>query len=39
MSPGGSEMENWKKVSPNDGDSEVSLEEQAENLRDRVDKS
>jgi len=39
MVPGGSEMENWKKVNPNEGDPEVSLEEQAENLRDRVDNS
>jgi hypothetical protein len=39
MSPGGSEMENWKKVNPNEGDSEQSLEEQAGNLRDRSDKS
>ena len=37
MTPGGDEMENWKKVNPNDGDTEKSLQEQAENLKDRVD--
>ena len=36
MKPGGNEMENWKKVNPNQGDSDPSLEEQAENLRDRA---
>ena len=36
MEPGGSEMENWKKVNPNDGETDLSLDEQAENLRDRV---
>jgi hypothetical protein len=39
MMPGGDEMESWKKVNPNDGDTEQPLEEQAQNLRDRVEKS
>jgi phage terminase large subunit-like protein len=37
--PGGDEMESWKKVNPNLGDTEESLQEQAENLRDRVENS
>ena len=39
MSPGGSEMESWKKGNPSEGDAEESLQEQGENLRDRLDKS
>lgn len=39
MMPGGDEMESWKKTNPNEGDTEESLQEQAQNLRDRVENS
>ena len=37
MMPGGDEMENWKKVNPNDPDAEQDLQEAGENLRQRVE--
>jgi hypothetical protein len=38
MEPGGSEMENWKKVPSDQANAEGNIEEQAENLRERVQK-
>lgn len=35
--PGGSEMEGWKRPTKQEAEPEPSIEEQAENLRDRVD--
>ncbi|MCA1692501.1 MAG: hypothetical protein ABR540_12700 [Acidimicrobiales bacterium] len=37
MVPGGSEMENWKKVVTDDSSQEPPIEEQADNLRERLD--
>ena len=39
MSPGGKEMENWKKVTPDEGGTDEGIQEQAENLRSRVENS
>ena len=39
MMPSGSEMENWKKVNPNEGDTDENLQEAGENLRDRIENS
>ena len=39
MEPGGSEMEGWKQPSPGGSQDEASIEEQAENLRNRVEGS
>jgi hypothetical protein len=37
--PGGPEMENWKRTPKEDNTPEGSIEEQAANLRDRVENS
>ncbi len=37
MMPGGDEMENWKKTMPNELEPEETVEQQAENLRERLD--